>query len=170
MLETDINHYLPDDLLVKMDVATMAHSLEARSPFLDHELVEFMARVPARFKLSGRTSKYLLKSALRTIVPKEILQRRKMGFGIPLAAWLRSSLREVLEDSVGSQAALSRGYFRGEAVQQMLRDHMHGSDEHQYVLWDLLMLELWHRRFIDSAPTARGEPAAVLVQRPVAST
>src|SRR6202022_3044804 len=101
MLEADVNHYLPDDLLVKMDVATMAHSLEARSPFLDHRLVEFMARVPGRYKLAGRTSKYLLKAALRDLLPAPILERPKMGFGIPVATWLRTSLREMLQDCLG---------------------------------------------------------------------
>jgi asparagine synthase (glutamine-hydrolysing) len=168
MLETDINHYLPDDLLVKMDVATMAHSLEARSPFLDHRFVEFMARVPGRYKLAGGTSKYLLKSALRDLLPAPILQRPKMGFGIPLATWLRTSLRELLQDSLGSQTALARGYFRAPALRQMIDEHMSGTDEHQYLLWDLLMLELWHRRFIDAAPLVRAEAVGSLVQRPAA--
>ncbi|HET7421368.1 MAG TPA: asparagine synthase (glutamine-hydrolyzing), partial [Candidatus Dormibacteraeota bacterium] len=96
MLDTDVNHYLPDDLLVKMDVATMAYSLEGRSPFLDHKVMEFMARVPASMKLRGGESKHLLKSALRGTLPDAVLDRPKMGFGAPLGQWLRGSLKEML--------------------------------------------------------------------------
>jgi asparagine synthase (glutamine-hydrolysing) len=151
MLDTDVNHYLPDDLLVKMDVATMAYSLEARSPFLDHRLMEFMARVPASMKLRGGQSKHLLKSALRGILPDAILHRPKMGFGVPLADWLRGSLKEMLVDTVLSDRALARGYFKPAAVREMVKVHLAGSNQHQYPLWDLLLLERWHRMFIDRA-------------------
>jgi asparagine synthase (glutamine-hydrolysing) len=155
MLETDFRNYLPDDLLVKMDVATMAHSLEARSPFLDQELCQFMAAVPANLKLRGGTSKHLLKSALRGLLPDEILDRPKMGFGVPLGDWLRTTLREVLLDTVLSDTALSRGYFQPSAVQTMVDRHMAGSDDFMYILWDLLLLEKWHLAFIDNSPTPR---------------
>src|SRR2546430_11688512 len=105
MLDADVNNYLPDDLLVKMDVATMAHSLEGRSPFLDHKVMEFMARVPARLKLRHGENKYLLKSALRGVLPDPILDRPKMGFGIPLGSWLRGSLKELMVDSILSARA-----------------------------------------------------------------
>ncbi len=152
MLDTDVNHYLPDDLLVKMDVATMAYSLEARSPFLDHKVMEFMARVPASMKLHGGESKHLLKSALRGTIPDAILDRPKMGFGAPLGEWMRRSLKEILVDSVLSDQALARGYFKPEAVRTMVRTHMSGSNEFQYILWDMLMLERWQRMFIDQQP------------------
>jgi asparagine synthase (glutamine-hydrolysing) len=152
MLDTDVHHYLPDDLLVKMDVATMAHSLEARSPFLDHELMEFAARLPAASKLDRSGGKALLKSALRGLLPDAVLDRPKMGFAIPLAEWLRTSLRELLCDTVASDRALARGLFQPDVVRGMVAEHLSGSDEHRYVLWDLLMLELWHRRFIDVPP------------------
>ncbi len=155
MLDVDVNHYLPDDLLVKMDVATMAHSLEARSPFLDHKVMEFMARVPANDKLRGRETKRLLKAALRGIIPDEVLDRPKMGFGIPLAQWLRGSLKEMLLDAVLSPRALNRGYFRPEAVREMVADHMQGGNRYRYMLWDLLMLERWHQVFIDRNPALR---------------
>jgi asparagine synthase (glutamine-hydrolysing) len=151
MLDTDVNHYLPDDLLVKMDVATMAYSLEARSPFLDHKLMEFMARVPASMKLRGGESKHLLKSALRAVLPDAILDRPKMGFGVPLGAWLRGSLKEMLIDTVLSDRALARGYFKPAAVRAMVDAHMAGSNDYHYILWDMLMLERWHRMFIDRA-------------------
>jgi len=155
MLETDLHNYLPDDLLVKMDVATMAHSLEARSPFLDHKLVEFMARVPPQYKRSKGESKVLLKSALRGILPEAILSRPKMGFGIPLGQWLRTSLKEQLTDTVLSERAMQRGYFKPEVVRDMVRSHIAGGHRYQNALWDLLQLELWHRAFVDQAPVPR---------------
>jgi asparagine synthase (glutamine-hydrolysing) len=158
MLETDVNHYLPDDLLVKMDVATMAHSLEARSPFLDHRFLEFVARIPSALKLRGGQGKYLLKRALRGTVPDAVLDRPKMGFGVPLGDWLRGSLRELLLDTLLSDRALGRGYFRPAAVRQMVDRHLAGGNEYQYVLWDQLLLELWLRTFIDRVPA----PGAVV--------
>ncbi len=155
MLDTDVNNYLPDDLLVKMDVATMAHSLEGRSPFLDHKLMEFMAPGPSNLKLRNGESKYLLKSALRKILPHEILDRRKMGFGVPLGRWLRGSLREMLVDTVLSDRALARGYFRPAAVHEMVKTLVTGSDRFQFQLWDLLVLERWHQMYIDQAPLPR---------------
>ncbi len=155
MLDTDVNNYLPDDLLVKMDVATMANALEARSPFLDHKLMEFAARLPADKKLRHGQSKYLLKSALRKILPNEILDRRKMGFGVPLGAWLRGSLKEILTDSVLSDRALGRGYFKPDAIREMVNEHLAGSNRFQYTLWDLLLLERWHQVFIDEQPVPR---------------
>jgi len=155
MLDADVHNYLPDDLLVKMDVATMAHSLEARSPFLDHKVMEFMARVPAGLKLQGGQSKHLLKSALRGTLPDEILDRPKMGFGVPLGRWLRGDLHEALVDSVLSDRALARGYFRPAALREMVETHRAGSDRYQYLLWDLLLLERWHRMFIDQPPLPR---------------
>jgi len=158
MLDTDVNHYLPDDLLVKMDVATMAYSLEARSPFLDHKVMEFMARVPAPLKLRSGQSKYLLKSALRGVLPDAILDRPKMGFGVPLGAWLRSSLKEMLSDTILSDRALGRGYFKPASVRAMVAAQMAGSNEYHYILWDMLMLERWHQIFIDPASGASAEP------------
>ncbi|HXM54760.1 MAG TPA: asparagine synthase (glutamine-hydrolyzing) [Candidatus Dormibacteraeota bacterium] len=162
MLEADVNHYLPDDLLVKMDVATMAHSLEARSPFLDHRLMEFAARLPPRLLVRRGRGKHLLKRALRGLLPDEVLDRPKMGFRVPLAEWLRTGLRELLEDTLLDSRALGRGYFRPAAVREMVEAHHAGSDQHRRVLWDLLLLELWLRRFIDQVPAppqaARAEP------------
>jgi asparagine synthase (glutamine-hydrolysing) len=155
MLETDVNHYLPDDLLVKMDVATMAHSLEARSPLLDHRLLEFVARLPSNLKLRGSSSKYLLKRALRGTLPDAVLDRPKMGFGVPLGDWLRTGLRELLQDTLLSERALARGYFRPAALREMVERQLAGSDVNQRVLWDLLLLELWLRAFIDRAPVPR---------------
>jgi asparagine synthase (glutamine-hydrolysing) len=160
MLDCDVNNYLPDDLLVKMDVATMAHSLEARSPLLDHKVMEFMARVPAHLKLHGGESKHLLKWALRGILPDEILHRPKKGFGVPLGQWLRGSLKEILRDELLSDRALGRGYFRPKAIRQMIDSQMAGSDRFQYTLWDLLLLERWHQIFIDQPTVHRNSISA----------
>lgn len=150
MLRTDVHHYLPDDLLVKMDVATMAASLEARSPFLDQDLMEFMARLPSRYKMRRGVSKVLLKKAMTGILPDEVVKGRKRGFGVPLANWLRGPYRTRLEDTLHSAGAVGRGYFQQPVVNRLLDDLMSGRNRYQYVLWDLLILESWHRKFIDS--------------------
>jgi asparagine synthase (glutamine-hydrolysing) len=148
-LMADTFNYLPNDLLVKVDIASMAVSLEARSPFLDHHLMEFAASLPARYKLRGLTTKFLLKKALRGMLPAENLTRRKMGFGVPLAHWFRSELKGLLVETVLSERALRRGYFKPEAVHQLIAQHTEGKRDHAHQLWTLLMLELWHQEFID---------------------
>jgi asparagine synthase (glutamine-hydrolysing) len=149
ILATDVRSYLPYDLLVKMDIATMANSLEARSPFLDHKVMEFAARLPGRYKLRGATSKYLLKKVARKLLPSQNLDRRKMGFGIPVGNWMRGELRPLLDDALLSQRALGRGYYRPEAVQRLVQENAEGTQDHTFRLWSLLWLELWHREFLD---------------------
>jgi asparagine synthase (glutamine-hydrolysing) len=149
MLDTDVNLYLPEDLLVKIDRATMAHSLEARSPFLDHILMEFVASLPAGLKLAGRQQKRVLKAMLRDLLPKAILKRPKMGFCVPLARWFCKELREMAHDVLLSPHAMQRGYFQPQAIAKLLDAHCRGEANHAEHLWDLLMLELWHRTFID---------------------
>ncbi len=155
MLAADVNNYLPDDLLVKMDVATMAHSLEGRSPFLDHKLMEFAASLPVNLKIRNGVSKYLLKAAFRKVLPDEILDRPKMGFGVPLGRWLRGNLKEMLVDTVLSERALGRGYFQPATVHEMVRNLLSGSNRFQYPLWNLLVLERWHQLYIDRIPVPR---------------
>ena len=149
MLDADVNLYLPEDLLVKIDRATMAHSLEVRSPFLDHILMEFVASVPADLKLSGKQQKRVLKTMLRDLLPKAILKRSKMGFCVPLARWFREDLREIAHDTLLAPRAMQRGYFQPQAISGMLDAHCRGEANYAEHLWDLLMLELWHRTFID---------------------
>lgn len=148
-LLADINTYLPNDLLVKVDIATMAVSLEARSPFLDHHLIEFAASLPEKFKLRGLTTKYLLKRMLKKLLPAENLDRRKMGFGVPIGHWLRGKLQPFLRETILSEKALNRGLFRPEVVKQLVELHTRGERDHSHQLWTLLMLELWFQRFID---------------------
>jgi asparagine synthase (glutamine-hydrolysing) len=148
-LMADTAHYLPDDLLVKVDIASMAVSLEARSPFLDHHVMEFAASLPAIYKLRGLTTKHLLKNALKGMLPPENLTRRKMGFGVPIRRWFRDELKSFLAETILSDRSLGRGYFKREAVNHLVREHTDGRRDYAHQLWTLLMLELWHQEFID---------------------
>jgi asparagine synthase (glutamine-hydrolysing) len=148
-LLTDTMTYLPNDLLVKVDIATMAVSLEARSPFLDHKVIEFAASLPENLKLRGLTTKYLLKKVLRRLLPAENLGRRKMGFGVPIGHWFRGRLEPFLRETILSEKALTRGLFRPETVRRLVESHVRSERDHSHQLWTLLMLELWFQRFID---------------------
>ena len=148
----DIMTYLPDDLLVKMDIATMSNSLEARSPFLDHKLMEFSASIPSNLKLKGLTSKYILKKALKKALPPQIVHRGKMGFGVPIAHWFRNELKDYLYEVLLDEVSLKRGYFNENYIKQLLDEHCQGGCDHGHRLWALLNLELWHRMFIDRIP------------------
>ena len=152
---------LPDDLLVKMDIASMANSLETRSPFLDHEVVEFAARLPAHLKLRhGVQQKYLLKRLARKLVPGANIDRPKMGFGVPVGEWLRGPLRNLGADVLLTQRARQRGYFRPDTVARLWTEHQSHTSDHAYPLWTLLMFELWHREFIDVPADRRELPVA----------
>ena len=150
-LHADVLMYLPYDLLVKVDIASMANSLEARSPFLDHKLMEFAASVPAGLKLRGRQGKYILKKAFEHLLPKEVLYRKKMGFGVPINRWLRTDLKQAAYDILLDSRSIGRGYFKREAVAQLLNDHVAMRADHSYRIWALLWLELWHRMFVDKS-------------------
>jgi len=149
LLLTDLMTYLPNDLLVKVDIATMAVSLEARSPFLDHHVIEFAASLPERLKLRRLTTKYLLKKVLRRLLPAENLDRRKMGFGVPIGHWFRGKMQPFLREVVLSDKALRRGLFKPEMVKQLVEQHTRSERDYSHQLWTLLMLELWFLRFID---------------------
>ena len=149
MLLTDQMTYLPNDLLVKVDIATMAVSLEARSPFLDHHVIEFAASLPQNLKLRRLTGKYLLKKVLRKLLPSENLTRRKMGFGVPIGHWFRGKMQPFLREVILSDKAMGRGLFRPEAVKQLVDLHVRAERDYSHQLWTLLMLELWFNRFID---------------------
>ncbi len=144
-LAVDLNHYLCGDILVKADRMTMAHSLEGRSPFLDHELLEFVARLPLRFKLRGRQGKVLLRRAFADLLPASIQKRPKRGFGAPIEAWLRDELRPAVHDLVLSPGARLRGYFSHRRIAEMVEGHETGREDHGRRIWALLMLESWLR-------------------------
>ena len=155
MLDTDVQTYLPGELLVKMDIATMAYSVEARSPFLDHELMEFAAALPPNLKLFRNAGKRLLKRALKPWLPDEILERRKMGFGVPLATWFRTDLRELPREVLLDPKSIDRGYFRAREIELLIDEHQDGRANHASRIWALLQLELWHREVVE-APRAAG--------------
>lgn len=157
----DIHTYLPDDLMVKVDVAGMAHGLEARSPLLDHELVEWAARLPAAVKLRGGAPKALFKAAMEPYLPRAVLYRSKRGFGCPIDRWFRGDLKELAYDTLLSQQARQRGMFRPDYVRRLLDEHCAARADHQNRLWALLMLELWFRMWID-------RPAGAAALRPAA--
>ncbi|MBF0568817.1 MAG: asparagine synthase (glutamine-hydrolyzing) [Nitrospirae bacterium] len=149
-LYADFMTYLPDDLLVKMDIATMAVSLEGRSPFLDHEFIELTAKIPSGLKLKGINSKkYILKRALLTLLPKDVMYRPKMGFAIPLDVWFRTRLKDYAKSVLLSDKAISRGIFKKDAVKALLDEHTRTKINWGYHLWALLMLELWFREYFD---------------------
>ncbi|HYN25861.1 MAG TPA: asparagine synthase (glutamine-hydrolyzing) [Pyrinomonadaceae bacterium] len=148
-LQADIMTYLPNDLLVKVDIATMAVSLEARSPFLDHHVIEFAASLPENLKLRGLTTKYLLKRVLKQLLPAENLNRRKMGFGVPIGQWFRGEMQPFLRETLLSEKALNRGLFRPETVRELVELHSRSQKDYSHQLWTLLMLELWFQKFID---------------------
>jgi len=158
----DLHTYLPDDLMVKVDVASMAHGLETRSPLLDHVLLEWAARIPAQVKMAGGTTKALFKAAMAPYLPREILHRRKMGFGVPLDRWFRGELREMAYDTLLGQRARERELMRPDYVRRLLDEHCAGERNHHTRLWALLMLELWYRTWIDdqAAAAAPVRPAA----------
>lgn len=148
-MDADINTYLPSDLLVKMDIATMAHSLEVRSPLLDHEFMELAASLPTELKLRGRQRKVGLKDALRAWVPDHILDRPKMGFSVPLAEWFRGRLRTMPEEILLDTRSRERGILRPEAVRRLIDDHLERRADNSRKLWALLQLELWFRSYVD---------------------
>ncbi|MBV8755465.1 MAG: asparagine synthase (glutamine-hydrolyzing) [Hyphomicrobiales bacterium] len=157
----DIHTYLPDDLMVKVDVASMAHGLEARSPLLDHVLMEWAMTIPERVKMAGGVTKSLFKKAMEPYLPHELLYRPKMGFGCPVDHWLRAELKDMAYDVLLSDAASHRNIFRKDYVKQLLDEHVSGANSHHTRLWALLMLELWFRMWIDQpAEAALALPAA----------
>ncbi len=144
-LAIDTEFYLPTDLLVKMDITSMMHSLEARSPFLDHQLVEFVAALPSRQKIRRLTTKFLMKRAMLGRVPSEVLSRRKRGFAVPIKQWLQGELRDVLKDHLLSSQAVADGFIRDGAINRLVREHLSGVRDWSQQLWALLMLEMWWR-------------------------
>jgi asparagine synthase (glutamine-hydrolysing) len=141
--------YLQDDILVKVDRASMASSLEVRAPFLDVDLVEFLGQVPARLKLRRFDTKHLLKRAMADVLPPGIAGRGKKGFGVPLAAWLKQELRAQMEDELSPTRIERQGIFDAREVQRLVREHLDGRRDHRKELWTLLMFQLWHRRWSD---------------------
>lgn len=150
LLSADVHMYLPDDLLVKVDIASMANSLETRSPLLDQKVMEFAASLPAHYKLNKTTGKYILKKAAADLLPRDNIHRVKMGFGVPVGKWFRAELKDFLIDNLLSAPALKRGYFNPKTVKFMVKSHIDKTRDYTFQLWAMLMFELWHKRFIDN--------------------
>jgi asparagine synthase (glutamine-hydrolysing) len=159
LLYLDSKTYLPGDILTKVDRMSMAVSLEARAPLLDHKLIDFVSRIPASMKLRGNTTKYLLKEAVRDLVPAEVLDRPKQGFGVPVQEWINRQLRSRIRETLTERRAVERGIVRPEYVQVLLDEHERGRRDHSAPLWSLLMLELWYRTFVDAQPSTQTESA-----------
>lgn len=151
MLEVDASTYLVDDLIAKVDIATMAYGLEARSPLLDHEFMQLAASIPAELKVRGRQKKWILRQALRGWLPDDLLDRPKQGFSVPLSQWLRTELRSWAHEVLLDRAAVQRGYFERAGIERLLNRHAAGADGEASRIWALLMLELWHAEFVDAS-------------------
>src|SRR3712207_2104017 len=134
--------YLPNDLLVKVDIASMANSLEARSPFLDHKVIEFAASLPENIKQSQTETKSLLKKVAARLVPREVIYRQKMGFGVPIKYWLGNELQVFTRDVLLSQRAKNRKLFNHKVVEQLIDEQRHDVKDNSWKIWTLLMLEL----------------------------
>jgi asparagine synthase (glutamine-hydrolysing) len=148
LVRSDFAYYLPGDILTKVDIATMANSLEIRSPMLDVDVVEWGISLPDKYKIKGFETKHILKDVARSLVPAELINRPKMGFGIPRAEWLRTGMKEMVIDTLTDNTASQRGWFNPIEVKKTIDFHMSGEDKDSQ-LWPMLMLELWARSWLD---------------------
>jgi len=148
LVRSDFSYYLPGDILSKVDIVSMANSLEVRCPMLDYEVVEWGLSLPDRFRISRFETKHILKDLARTLVPNHLVDRPKMGFGIPRAEWLRGELRTILLDTLTDSSSLQRGWFNTKEVERVIKIHMSGKDMDN-ILWPMLMLELWAKTWLD---------------------
>jgi asparagine synthase (glutamine-hydrolysing) len=151
-LDLDVQTYLGDGLLFKMDIASMAHSLEVRSPLLDQQLMQFAASLPGAWKVQRRQTKVIFKQAVAPWLPADTLRRKKRGFTVPLATWIRGPLRSLPEDVLLDRRCIDRGIFRAERVRRMIDDHVAGVRDNADKLWTLIQLELWFQTFVDNHP------------------
>ena len=165
LLYADIKTYL-HELLMKQDQMSMATSVESRVPFLDHKLVEFTCSLPEKLKLRGGTTKYILREAMKGVLPEAILSRSKMGFPVPIGAWFRGAYRSVIDEYVLSERAMSRGLFNADFVRDLVQRHQSGAENHDERLWALVNFEIWQRQFFDGesqADVPSSQTEAVLV-------
>lgn len=143
----DLEIYLQESILAKVDRASMACSLEVRAPFLDHELVEFLMGLPPELKLKGFTSKYILKKAMKPFLPQEVINRKKKGFGVPIAKWSKGPLRQLFGDMLSSDRIRREGFLNPDYVASLLQDHLLNRRDNRKQLWTLLVWELWVSRY-----------------------
>jgi len=152
MLYADTRFYLPNDMLVKVDRMSMAHSLEVRVPLLDHELVEYMASVPASLKLKNyNAKKYLLKRVVRNKLPKKIIHQKKQGFNLPVGLWIKTYLKDFVNQILSDEQIKEMGYFRCDFIDKLLSEHFSGRKDNGYQIWGLMTLSIWWKRFLKDA-------------------
>jgi len=142
-MEIDLTTYLPGDILTKVDIASMANSLEVRSPFMDHKIVEFAASLKMKFKQNGNTRKRILQDTYRKLIPKELQNRTKMGFGVPIAQWLRTDWKDITRERLLDGIAINSGYFNRKSIEYMINEHCSSNSDYSYNLWSMLIFELW---------------------------
>lgn len=164
LLYLDSRTYLPGDILTKVDRMSMAVSLEARVPLLDHKLIEYVTRIPAALKLKGLTTKHIFKQAVRGLIPDELLDRPKQGFGVPIPQWINSELRGRIRETLTEKQTEQRGYFDPGYVNLMLDEHEKRRRDHSAQLWSLFMFELWHRTFINPKTRVTGKARDLVSQ------
>jgi asparagine synthase (glutamine-hydrolysing) len=143
----DLKVYLPDDILVKADRMSMAHSLEVRVPYLDHRIVEFAASLPSQLKVRRFTKKYILKQTISRLLPAQVLKRKKTGFNVPIPMWLRRELREMMHDTLSPTRVKEVGFFNPDAVSALMRDHEEMRVDLSRNLWGLLVFMQWYNEY-----------------------
>jgi asparagine synthase (glutamine-hydrolysing) len=154
MMRFDFETYLPEDVLTKVDRMSMAHSIESRVPLLDNDVIAFASTLPASLKIANGRRKHILKEAARELLPPEILDRRKQGFGVPLGVWFKGGLTDIFSDVLRSPRTRQRGYFEPVFVDRLVEEHLAGKRDHSLRLWQLLVFELWHRQYLDRPASA----------------
>jgi asparagine synthase (glutamine-hydrolysing) len=147
----DIKTYLVDDILVKVDRMSMAASLEARVPLLDHRLIEFALNLPDPMRIRFRRTKVIFRKAMQGLLPPEIIEKHKQGFSVPIKQWIRGPLKPMMTDLLAPDIVRRRGYFDSDTVSLWVNEHLKGSVNHSHRLWALMILELWHRKIYDQA-------------------
>jgi asparagine synthase (glutamine-hydrolysing) len=158
MMRFDAETYLPDDVLTKVDRMSMAHSIESRVPLLDNDVVAFASSLPAALKIKAGRRKHVLKEVAATLLPRDLLDRRKQGFGVPLGVWFRGNLRELFSDTLLAAKSLQRGYFQPAFVRRLVEEHVSGRRDHTLRLWQLVVFERWHRQYADP-PAGKSLPS-----------
>jgi asparagine synthase (glutamine-hydrolysing) len=151
MMRFDAETYLPEDVLTKVDRMSMAHSIESRVPLLDNDVIAFASTLPAALKIKGERRKHILKEVASALLPPEILNRKKQGFGVPLGTWFRGNLRELFADTLLSPASLQRGYFQPAFVRQIVDEHLSRKRDHTLRLWQLVVFEKWYQQYAPQA-------------------
>lgn len=150
LMELDIYSYLPNDILTKVDIASMSSSLEVRSPLLDYDVIDFLAKLPINFKNTLTTRKRLLVETFKDDLPKEVYARKKMGFGVPVGRWIRNEWKEKSRELLLDSEISKHGYFKSSEVEKIFKAHLDGKQDYSYLLFSLMVMELWHRKFINN--------------------